>query len=123
MKMLKLTFAFLVITICIKCSESPRKVNAEEEAFVSEKPTNFEVDPFWPKRLPNNWILGDVAGIAVDENDHVWIVQRPGSLHEREKLAGENPRQSECCVPAPSVLEFDADGNFIDESNPASLAI
>ena len=33
----------------------------------------FQVDPFWPKPLPNNWILGQVAGVAVDAQDHVWI--------------------------------------------------
>jgi hypothetical protein len=37
----------------------------------------FQVDPFWPKPLPNNWLLGQVAGIAVDSEDHIWIVQRP----------------------------------------------
>ena len=35
----------------------------------------FVVDPFWPKPLPNRWILGQVAGVAVDAQDHVWIVQ------------------------------------------------
>src|SRR5262249_61201313 len=40
----------------------------------------FEGDPFWPTPLPNNWTLGQVAGVAVDERDHVWIMQRPRSL-------------------------------------------
>ena len=40
----------------------------------------FEVDPFWPKPLPNQWILGQVAGVAVDARDHVWVIHRPGSL-------------------------------------------
>ena len=44
----------------------------------------FEVDPFWPKPLPNNWALGQVAGVAVDERDHVWIIQRPRSLSRGE---------------------------------------
>ena len=26
----------------------------------------FQVDPLWPKPLPNNWILGSVTGVAVD---------------------------------------------------------
>ena len=37
----------------------------------------FQVDPFWPKPLPNNWILGQVAGIATDKYDRIWVVQRP----------------------------------------------
>jgi hypothetical protein len=34
----------------------------------------FQVDPFWPKPLPNNWILGQVAGVAVDKRNHIWMV-------------------------------------------------
>jgi DNA-binding beta-propeller fold protein YncE len=73
----------------------------------------FQVDPFWPKPLPNNWIFGQVASVAVGPNDHVWIYQRPRSLSEDEKGATLTPPRNKCCAPAPSVLEFDADGNFI----------
>ena len=38
----------------------------------------LQVDAFWPKALPNNWLLGQVSGVAVDSRDHIWIVQRPG---------------------------------------------
>ncbi len=38
--------------------------------------TSFAVDPFWPKPLPKTWLLGEVAGVDVDKNDHVWILQR-----------------------------------------------
>ena len=51
----------------------------------------FAVDPSWPKPMPNNWILGQVSGIAVDGNDHIWLIQRPGSLTEDEKGAALNP--------------------------------
>ena len=40
----------------------------------------FKVDPFWPKPLPGNWILGQVAGIAVDSQDNIWILHRPSTL-------------------------------------------
>ena len=36
----------------------------------------FEVDPMWPKPLPNHWLLGNAIGVWVDEQDHVWIVHR-----------------------------------------------
>ena len=36
----------------------------------------FQVDPLWPKPLPNHWILGSVTGVAVDAQDHIWIVHR-----------------------------------------------
>jgi hypothetical protein len=73
----------------------------------------FMVDPFWPKPLPNRWILGQVAGVAVDAQDHVWIVQRPKSLTEDEKGATLSPPRNECCVPAPPVMEFDYEGNLV----------
>src|SRR6185312_2346730 len=69
--------------------------------------------PFWPKPLPSNWILGQVAGIAVDKNDHVWIIHRPATLLDDEKGAQANPPTSICCVAAPPVLEFDTDGNLL----------
>jgi DNA-binding beta-propeller fold protein YncE len=73
----------------------------------------FVVDPFWPKPLPNNWLLGQVSGVAVDNRDHVWIVQRPKSLTEDERGATLNPPRSTCCAPAPPVMEFDADGKLV----------
>ena len=45
---------------------------------------HYRVDPFWPKPLPNNWVLGQVSGVAVAADEHVWIVHRPGSLSDRE---------------------------------------
>ena len=47
---------------------------------LAEDAPQFQVDPFWPKPLPNNWILGQVAGIATDRYDRIWVVQRPLSL-------------------------------------------
>ena len=76
-------------------------------------PPQLQVDPFWPKPLPNNWLLGQVAGVAVDSRDHVWIVQRPGSLSERELGAAQNPPLGKCCVAAPPVLVFDQSGNLV----------
>ena len=73
----------------------------------------FQVDPFWPKPLPNNWILGQVSGVAVDKRNHVWIVQRPRSLADREVGAAQTPPWSRCCYPAPPVLVFDASGNLV----------
>ena len=63
----------------------------------------------WPK-LPKQWILGQVSGVAVDARDHVWIIQRPWSLNDDEKA--KNP-EAECCTPAPPVMEFDAAGNYL----------
>jgi hypothetical protein len=81
-------------------------------ALAGEVP-RFEVDPFWPRPLPNNWILGQIAGVAVDAQDHVWIIQRPRTLTEDEKGATLNPPRSQCCAPAPPVIEFDRDGSVM----------
>ena len=73
----------------------------------------FEVDPMWPKPLPNHWILGQTIGVSVDAQDHIWIIHRGGSLEPGERHATTNPPTAQCCAPAPPVLEFDEDGNLI----------
>jgi hypothetical protein len=73
----------------------------------------FQVDPSWPKPLPNNWIIGQVGGLFVDDQDHVWIIHRPRLLTASETGAVQTPPRSKCCVPAPPVIEFDAEGNVV----------
>jgi hypothetical protein len=74
----------------------------------------FEVDPFWPKPLPNHWLLGSVIGVSVDAQDHIWIIHRAGELERMETYATTNPPAADCCSPAPPVLEFDEAGNLIN---------
>jgi hypothetical protein len=76
----------------------------------------FEVDPFWPKPLPNHWVLGSTVGVSVDAQDHVWIVHRgAGTLNEKTEIGlATTPQTAEtCCAPAPPVLEFDSVGNLV----------
>ena len=73
----------------------------------------FEVDPLWPKPLPNHWLLGETIGVSVDAQDHIWIIHRAGSLEAGEKHATTTPPIATCCAPAPPVLEFDEDGNLL----------
>ena len=68
----------------------------------------FRVDPFWPPELPNDWILGQASGVAVDARDHVWLLHRPRTLDARQR--GEHGM---CCVPAPPVIEFAPDGTVV----------
>jgi len=71
----------------------------------------FEVDPMWPKPLPNHWLMGQTIGVSVDAQDHIWIIHRAGSLEAGEQhLTG---KISQCCAAAPPVLEFDEDGNLL----------
>ena len=114
----RLLYFVVVIAVFSTCANGPKRdipgeVIAEGDIYDSQASTKFKVDAFWPKRLPNNWILGEVAGIATDANDHIWVLQRPGSLDDREKGAMLDPQSAECCVAAPSVIEFDQEGNVI----------
>ena len=68
----------------------------------------YRVDPFWARELPNNWMLGQVSGIAVDAEDHVWVLHRPRTLDARQR--GE---EGMCCVPAPPVIELASDGSVL----------
>ena len=81
-------------------------------AFADDIP-RFQVDAAWPKPLPNDWIMGQAAGVAVDAQDHIWVIQRPRTLTDDEKALTLNPPLSKCCRPAPAVMEFDGEGNLI----------
>jgi Lactonase, 7-bladed beta-propeller len=65
----------------------------------------YRVDPAWPKPLPNHWVLGVVVGVAVDRQDHVWIVHRPSSV--------ETYGRKWIWSAAPPVLEFAPDGTLL----------
>ncbi|HSF99547.1 MAG TPA: hypothetical protein VLA20_00390 [Vicinamibacterales bacterium] len=73
----------------------------------------FEVDPLWPKPLPNGWLMGMTIGVGVDAEDHVWIVHRPDTLSANETAATQDPKVASCCAAAPPVLQFDTEGNLI----------
>jgi hypothetical protein len=80
---------------------------------VAVGPPTFKVDASWPQALPNNWIMGQAAGVAVDADDNVWVIQRPRTLTDDEKAASFNPPRTKCCVPAPPVMEFDTNGKLL----------
>ena len=82
-------------------------------ATLAQAPPAYKVDASWPKQLPNNWIMGQVGGMAVDRQDHIWVLQRPGSNTKDDLGAAQTPPVSECCVSAPPVLMFDTDGNLL----------
>jgi sugar lactone lactonase YvrE len=73
----------------------------------------FQVDPTWPREMPNNWILGAVTGVFVDSRDHVWITHLPETLTEEETSAVQKPPIGACCAPAPAVIELDAQGAVV----------
>ena len=100
------------LTVACAAPDEHRETEAASPAFrTGGAPSDipqFRVDPFWARELPNNWMLGQVSGVAVDDRDHVWIVHRPKTLDARQR--GE---EGMCCVPAPPVIELDPSGNVV----------
>jgi DNA-binding beta-propeller fold protein YncE len=103
---------FLVLLAVLAVGQKMLERRAVAEAAGVQAPM-FEVDPLWPKPLPNHWLLGNTIGVSVDAQDHVWIIHRAGSLEPKEVYASTNPPGASCCLPAPPVLEFDQAGNLI----------
>jgi DNA-binding beta-propeller fold protein YncE len=62
----------------------------------------FEKDPAWPK-VPSKWKMGFGSAVAIDADDHVWVLSRPHTL----------PKSTPAGAAAPPVMEFDNAGNFI----------
>src|SRR5581483_4383847 len=97
--------AIAVACVAIAAAYASAMTDATHGASPSDTPPAYEVDPFWPKPLPNHWILGSVAGVAVDRRDHVWLTHRPSTLQPNETRS--------IWKAAPPVLEFDAEGNLV----------
>ena len=97
----------------------------------------FEVDPWWPKPLPNHWVTGSTIGLSVDAQDNVWTIHRPNTVEDNFKAAdlmvgdargrddearpgaagGGAPTApapiGKCCKVAPPVLVYDQAGTMI----------
>src|SRR5436309_15212955 len=92
----------------------------------------FVLDPAWPQPLPHHWVNGDIGGIAVDKHDHIWVYHRPRSVSSTDSgmqgatakdargraisdlgFPRPNGQLNGCCMPAPSVLEFDQAGKLL----------
>jgi DNA-binding beta-propeller fold protein YncE len=103
---------FVIVIAALAASQHILETRAVAQAAGVQAPI-FEVDPLWPKPLPNHWILGNTIGVSADGQDHIWIIHRQGSLEPKEIYATTDPPGASCCLPAPPVLEFDQAGNLI----------
>jgi DNA-binding beta-propeller fold protein YncE len=97
------------VLLCAACLAgcpipSPPQTGGQRSSTKENLPV-FRVDPAWPKPLPNHWLVGSVAGVAVDRRDHVWITHRPSTLQPNETRS--------IWRAAPPVLEFDGDGTLL----------
>lgn len=101
-----------ILLVMFGCAEKVLDNAADAQA---KQAPMFEVDPFWPKPLPNHWILGATIGIGVDSRDHIYIIHRRDTFNERTEIgAAADPIKADCCIPAPNVLEFDPEGNLVN---------
>ena len=116
----------------VEALQQARTVERLAEGMAVEKKgeaPGFVLDPAWPQPLPNNWVIGDVGGIAVDKHDQIWVYHRPRSVGSQDsgmqgaaaKDAKGNPisvlghprpngQINGCCDSAPSILVFNTAG-------------
>ncbi|NNF27287.1 MAG: hypothetical protein HKN73_08715 [Gemmatimonadetes bacterium] len=98
-----------LLVACGQAGEEP----ASSSDPIPGTPPSFQVDATWPPDLANDWILGAITAVFVDDRDHVWIAHLPETLTPEETAAVQDPPIGTCCVPAPSVVELDAEGNVV----------
>ena len=104
-------FIALLAALGVSQSVLERKALAQSGSGISAP--RFEVDPMWPKPLPNGWYIGQTIGVWADNQDHIWIIHRNDSLDPVEAAADQNPPTGECCKKAPPIIEFDQAGNVV----------
>src|SRR2546425_11055379 len=107
---LRIGATLLGLVAALAFGQAALENRAAAQARDAVQAPRFEVDPLWPKPLPNHWLLGSTVGVSVDARDHVFVVHRGAStLNERTEIgaAGRPPTPEECCVPAPPLLEVD----------------
>ncbi len=94
----------IVAAACAGVAYAAFEWPVEAQSSKSEVPM-FQVDPMWPKPLPNRWLVGSVIGVSVDAKDHVWIIHRPATLKGNEIRSKWQA--------APPILEFDQEGDLL----------
>ena len=81
---------FMGVLVALACVESA--LDSEQGDASGLQAPMFEVDPLWPKPLPNHWIIGSAIGVTVDSRDHVFIIHRQGSLNTRTEAGASQNR-------------------------------
>lgn len=100
LRAIAILFVGIVTTMAWSLTGLDKPALAQAGATVQQVP-KFRAEGSWPK-LPGRWVMALVSSTWIDDQDHLWVLQRPRTLSDEEK-----PRA------APPVLEFDAQGNFI----------
>jgi hypothetical protein len=82
----------------------------------SDESPHYRYDPTWPKLpLPNAWTFQGITGMFVDDEDVVWVLQRPRDFDRdaTENYAAVSPPTAQCCKKPPAVMAFDVEGNLL----------
>jgi NHL repeat len=95
-RMDRVFFALTALGLCLVVS-----AHIPGQSSTNLKAPVFRADPSWPA-VPNNWVFGEVSSVAVDSQDHVWIIHRPNTVPPEQRAKA-----------APPVLEFDGQGKFM----------
>ena len=87
------TFAGLMTVLFLPVLAGAQGANAKAApgSPTADRLPIYEVDPSWPPTLPNDWILGDIRGLFVDDRDHLWVIHMPSSLTPQEIGAAVKP--------------------------------
>lgn len=104
--------AVLGVGACTAGDATPDAASSSVPSSSTDVPS-FTVDPSWPQEMPDDWIMGSVTAVFVDDSDHVWVTHLPETLTPEETSAVQDPPIGICCRPAPVVVEFDAAGNVV----------
>ena len=137
---MKLTHAVYgsVVALALLLATGLWKPVATVQANSNELAPQFLLDPYWPKPLPapvgtdgvaHTWVQGEVAGTCIDQNDHVFTVNRAwevgltlnGVLQGNESGAINGQDASASAIPAPPIVEFDPDGNVVNGFGNAAI--
>ncbi|MGB1656188.1 MAG: hypothetical protein ACPHO4_02485 [Longimicrobiales bacterium] len=65
--------AIVILVVAMACVSDGMSEQAMNSDYAAEgMAPMFEVDPFWPKPLPNHWLMGATIGVDVDSHDNIW---------------------------------------------------
>ena len=74
-------FAGVAIALCLST------------AALAQDTQRFAIDPYWPKPLPEKWIIGRTGSICSDAHDHLVVTNRR-DITAAQAARDENARAS-----------------------------
>jgi len=72
-------------------------------SLLAQETFEFQVDPTWPKPLPEGWINAALGHPCVDSHGHIMVV-------DRQNITSE---ETETSIPAAPMMLFDLEGNLV----------